>query len=69
MEHKIKSLIKKLSRFGFSIRPREKNHTDPVCGMEASGNLFKTDYQGTSYFFCSGHCKDQFDTSPGMYLK
>lgn len=68
MENKIKSLIKKLSRFGFSVKPKGSRHTDPVCGMEASGDLFKAEYQGKSYYFCSNHCKNQFVANPADYV-
>ena len=44
MENRIKSLIKKLSKFGFSVKPKNKDHVDPVCGMEASNALLKTYY-------------------------
>ncbi|MEK7614538.1 MAG: YHS domain-containing protein [Patescibacteria group bacterium] len=68
MENKIKSLIKKLSRLGFNVKPKEGVHTDPVCGMESSGDLFKTDYQSRSYYFCSDHCRGQFEKDPKSYV-
>ena len=68
MENKIKSLIKKLSRLGFSVKSKKKGHIDPVCGMELSGDMFKADYQGKSYYFCSDHCKEQFIASPADYV-
>ena len=68
MENRIKSLIKKLSRLGFSVKPKKNSHKDLVCGMEASGDLFKSDYQGKSYFFCSDHCKQQFEKEPEAYI-
>ncbi len=67
MENKIKSLIKKLSRFGFSVKPKNKGYTDPVCGMEASGDLFKANHKGKSYYFCSDHCREQFVANPDNY--
>lgn len=67
MENKIKSLIKKLSRLGFSVKPKGERHTDLVCGMEASGDLFKAEYQGKSYYFCSEHCQKQFEANPADY--
>jgi RND family efflux transporter MFP subunit len=46
---------------------------DPVCGMnlaesqaEAAGRM--TEYGGKTYFFCSQHCKQQFDKNPGGYV-
>ena len=68
MENKIKSLIKKLSRFGFSVKPKNKGHMDPVCGMEASNDLLKTYYQGKDYYFCSEHCKQEFEKNPEDYI-
>lgn len=44
---------------------------DPVCGMdvneqEAAGT---SEYQGTTYFFCSPGCKTQFDRDPERFVK
>lgn len=68
MENKIKSLIKKLSRLGFSVKSKNKGLIDPMCLMEASSDLFKTDYRGKSYYFCSDHCREQFVANPGKYV-
>ncbi|CAN5384744.1 hypothetical protein BH10BAC1_BH10BAC1_12920 [soil metagenome] len=68
MQNKITSLIKKLSRFGFNVKPKGSRHIDPVCGMEASGDLFKVEYQGKSYYFCSDHCQKQFIDKPTNYV-
>ncbi len=68
MENRIKSLIKKLSRLGFSVKPKNNDHVDPVCGMKVSSDLLKADYQGESYFFCSDHCKQQFEKDPEAYI-
>lgn len=43
---------------------------DPVCGMtvdegEAAAN---TEHQGRTYYFCSSHCKKEFDTDPNAYV-
>lgn len=43
---------------------------DPVCGMEieeqkAAG---KSEYQGTTYYFCSPACKKAFDKEPQRYV-
>ena len=45
--------------------------TDPVCGMPEDGEAF-TDfsvYQGDTSWFCSPHCKEQFDKDPAKYAK
>lgn len=44
--------------------------TDPVCGMQvgpatAAGT---SDYQGTTYYFCSVGCKRQFDRDPQHFV-
>jgi len=67
MENRIKSLIKKLSRFGFSVKPKKESHIDPVCGMQVSDDSLKADYSGKSFYFCSIHCKEQFITNPAEY--
>ena len=43
---------------------------DPVCGMEvdtatAAGS---SEYQGTTYYFCSAGCKRQFEKNPESYI-
>ena len=37
--------------------------TDPVCGMQVDPTTAagQTEYQGTTYYFCSIGCKRQFD--------
>jgi Cu+-exporting ATPase len=44
---------------------------DPVCGMEidpatAAG---ASEYQGTTYYFCSVGCKRQFDKDPQVFVE
>lgn len=44
---------------------------DPVCGMsvdEKSAN-WHSEYQGTTYVFCSPGCKRTFDKDPANYVK
>lgn len=69
MENKIKSLIKKLSRFGFSVKPKNGGHHDPVCGMEASSDLLTAEHHGERYYFCSSHCMEQFIANPGDFVE
>ena len=43
--------------------------TDPVCGMtvareQAAG---KSEYQGTTFYFCSTTCKRRFDADPAKF--
>ena len=67
MQNKIKNLIKKLSKFGYNVRSKNSRRVDPVCGMEATSDLFKVAYEGQDYFFCSVHCKGEFEAKPEDY--
>lgn len=44
---------------------------DPVCGMTVDEKTakFKTDYKGTTYYFCAPGCKRAFEKEPEKYLK
>ncbi|TRZ89509.1 MAG: YHS domain-containing protein [Methanosarcinales archaeon] len=44
---------------------------DPVCGMTVDEKTaqFKTDYEGTTYYFCALGCKKVFEERPEKYLK
>jgi YHS domain-containing protein len=44
---------------------------DPVCGMEVDEKTakFKTEYKGTTYYFCAQGCKEMFEKDPEKYLK
>ncbi|HHI01395.1 MAG TPA: YHS domain-containing protein, partial [Thermococcus litoralis] len=43
---------------------------DPVCGMEVGeGTELKLEYNGKVYYFCSPHCKAQFESNPEKYVK
>jgi YHS domain-containing protein len=44
---------------------------DPVCGMqvEESKAAGKSDYNGTTYYFCSPGCKASFEKDPQKYAK
>jgi Cu+-exporting ATPase len=44
---------------------------DPVCKMtiEDKDAAAISVYKGTTYYFCSGHCKEDFDKDPESYLK
>ncbi len=43
---------------------------DVVCGMEIDPDTAagKSDYQGTTYYFCAGGCKQDFDADPQKFL-
>lgn len=42
---------------------------DPVCGMmiEPQGAAAKSEYNGSTYYFCSASCKASFDADPTRY--
>ena len=45
---------------------------DPICGMdvdpkEAAAAGLKSEYKGTTYYFCSDQCKKTFDKEPAKY--
>lgn len=43
---------------------------DPVCGMmiDPATAAAKSEYRGTTYFFCARGCQVAFDKDPGTYL-
>lgn len=43
---------------------------DPVCGMmvEPETAPAKSEYKGTTYYFCSTDCKEEFDADPESYI-
>lgn len=57
------NLLKKM----FSSEGKEK---DLICGMTVDPKTaqFQSTYQGKQYYFCSEHCKKQFDEDPKQYL-
>jgi YHS domain-containing protein len=61
---------------GGSIPSREEvrmpTALDPVCDMEVDtadppGGTFE--YDGTTYFFCSPSCREEFAGNPAAYLE
>jgi P-type Cu+ transporter len=43
---------------------------DPVCGTEVDPQqaAATSEYQGTTYYFCSAGCKQAFDQDPQRYV-
>ena len=43
---------------------------DPVCGMEVNEETatHKSEYEGTTYYFCCGGCKSTFDRDPEKFV-
>jgi len=66
-----------LCKRAFQQHPEEyltKAHSqavDPVCGMDigADKGAFMSEYQGTTYFFCSILCKRRFDENPREFIE
>jgi len=44
--------------------------TDPVCGMkvEELDAAATTEREGTTYYFCSVDCKEEFESDPESYV-
>ena len=44
--------------------------TDPVCSMqiEETDAAGQSEFEGTTYYFCSTTCKNKFDEQPEKYL-
>lgn len=44
---------------------------DPICGMNVDENKAAGTavYKGKTYYFCSAHCKAQFENAPEKYAK
>lgn len=49
----------------------EKTFKDPVCGMELSRTtaIEAFEYQGKTYYFCAGVCREAFEAEPEKYLR
>src|SRR5262249_16045664 len=44
--------------------------TDPVCGMKVDrSKALRAERGGSTYFFCSEHCRDQFLAAPEAYAR
>jgi len=43
---------------------------DPVCGMEVDPATaeWRYEHRGTTYYFCSKGCKEDFAEDPASYL-
>ncbi len=51
----------------FSKFFKKKLFKDPVCGMGAGGEIV-VNYKDRTYYFCSGHCREQFQADPQKYI-
>ena len=45
--------------------------TDPVCGMTVAVNndAITREHDGTTYYFCGGHCANNFMKAPQLFLE
>jgi len=52
-----------------NTRMEDNMERDVVCGMEVDPKdaAGKTERNGRTYYFCSEHCKKQFDADPKKY--
>jgi YHS domain-containing protein len=44
---------------------------DPVCGVPVVEEhaAYTSEYNGRTYYFCSEHCKREFDQDPQLYIQ
>ncbi len=51
-------------------KSNEHSFRDPVCGMEVSRKtaIDEFTYQGKTYYFCAGACREAFEAEPGKYI-
>ncbi len=44
---------------------------DPVCDMTVDTETakYRSEHQGTTYYFCGAGCKRAFDNNPDEYVK
>jgi len=49
----------------------ERSFKDPVCGMEISRTaaIEELEYQGKTYYFCAGTCREAFEEEPEKYIR
>jgi YHS domain-containing protein len=44
--------------------------TDPVCGMKVDrSKAVRLEHAGHNYYFCSEHCRSQFEADPDGYTR
>jgi YHS domain-containing protein len=48
----------------------EPSYKDPVCGMQVSHTtaIDISVYQGKTYYFCAGVCREAFEAEPEKYI-
>jgi YHS domain-containing protein len=59
------ALVAFAALFYLTIR---RGATDPVCGMKADrAKALRLEHAGRTYFFCSDHCRAQFEAEPERF--
>jgi uncharacterized protein len=52
--------------FALTVR---RGATDPACGMKVDrAKAIRLEHLGHTYYFCSEHCRAQFEANPGAHL-
>lgn len=67
MNKQFKRFWHNVSKFSRRFQ-RSYRRWDPVCGMQATAELFTSTYRGGQYFFCSAHCQSEFEADPIRYV-
>jgi Cu+-exporting ATPase len=50
--------------------PKSWKGVDPVCGMDVpEESVYRFQFEGVEYLFCSEHCENKFATDPQSYLQ
>jgi YHS domain-containing protein len=50
------------------MEAKNPEHIDPVCGMDVEeSSPWKAEHQGTTYRFCSEHCRKRFLAAPNEF--
>jgi len=53
------------------VKETAEESIDPICAMTVNVNTahYKTEYQGTYYYFCCAGCQQKFEQEPEKYIK
>lgn len=51
-------------------KPGEVAQIDPICKMSVYPSSAKAsfEHEGKTYYFCSPHCKEEFEKAPEKYI-
>jgi Cu2+-exporting ATPase len=61
--------LRKYEPKGVEFKEEKRTVKDPVCGMELEPEMAysKTEYAGSTFFFCSKQCEEEFKKNPEKY--